>query len=92
MFAGGAVAIEVGPKEGSTWRRRTLWIGTVVGAAGAVVLPFIGGGSSVHFYTDVGARAGYALFAAAAFAIFGAAIGWALASIVVYFVGRWVER
>lgn len=58
--------------------RASMIVGAVVGA----VVPFISGGASVRFFTDVEARIGYGVFAAAVFVIFGAIVGWAIGSLL----------
>jgi len=60
----------------------------IVGAVAGSVVPFISGGASVRFFTDIEARIGYGVFAAAVFAIFGAIVGWAIGSLL----GRSFER
>lgn len=55
----------------------------IVGAALGAALPFVVGGASVPFFTDVEARIGFALRAAAVNAMFGAVVGWAVGALIV---------
>ena len=66
-------------------RRRVIGIAMTLGAILGAVLPFIIPGAAVsHAFTDIEARIGYGAFAVLVNALFGAILGWAVGSLVVY--------
>ena len=58
----------------------------VVGALLGVILPFVAGGGSVSFFTDIEARIGYRALAVLVYAAFGALAGWAVGSVFLHFL------
>ena len=70
--------------ETMTHSARLLWIAATIGAVLGVALPFVVGGASLPFFTDIEARIGFGLLAALVYAMFGAAAGWTVGSIILH--------
>jgi hypothetical protein len=62
-------------------RRSVLRVAIVIGALLGAALPYIAGGGSVSFFTDIEARIGYGVLAAFVYVAFGAVAGWAVGSL-----------